>query len=88
MFKKKIKVFTSYIETNKKLYVLGNAKPLNESEKNSKKNISIAIDNNDNKNIDFFSIKDKGEKYLVKSISGLWWKFPASLLIPGFLFYF
>lgn len=87
MLKKKIKVFTSYIETNKKLYVLGNARPLNESEKNFKESISIAIDNKNNKNIDFFSLTDKGEKYLVKSISGLWWKFPASLLIPGFFFW-
>ena len=72
ILKNKIKIFISYIKTNKKLYVLGNIRPLNQSEKNFSESVSIAIDNKDNKNIDFFSLTDKAENYVVNSISGLW----------------
>ncbi len=80
----KIKVFISYVKANEKLYILGDARPLNESEKNFMDKASIAIDKKDG---EIFSLTNKGEKYLLNSISGLWWKFPASLLIPGWFFW-
>ena len=80
----KIKVFISYVKANKKLYILGDARPLNESEKNFMGEASIVIDKKDE---EIFSLTDKGEKYLLNSMGGLWWKFPGSLLIPGFFFW-
>ncbi len=84
LLKKRMRIKITYIEPDDRLYILGNARPLNDSEKEFRENASVALDN---KNVEYFAITDQGEKYMINVFKGIWWKLPASLILPFYYFY-